>query len=270
VKKIGFLGAGNMGGAIIKGIANKLKDVEINVYDLDAEKASALNKYNVSILKCESDILNSSKYVFLAVKPQNLPELLPKISEFINEDTVIISICAGISGEYIIKHIGKPAKIVLAMPNTPLLLGKGATALSRPSGARLTGVTDEEFGFVKEIFDCSGLSVEIPPDRMKEIICINSSSPAFIYLFAKPFMDFCKNNGISDDAAKLLFTQTLIGAADMIGNSGIGIDELIKMVSSPGGTTIAGLSALYDGNLTDTVYEALKRCTKRAHELGGD
>lgn len=150
------------------------------------------------------------------------------------------------------------------MPNTPLLLGKGATALSR-----LSGVTDEEFGFVKEIFDCSGVSVEIPPDKMKEIICINSSSPAFIYLFAKPFMDFCKNNGISDEAAKLLFTHTLIGAADMIGNSGIGIDELIKMVSSPGGTTIAGLSALYDGNFTDTVYEALERCTKRAHELGG-
>jgi pyrroline-5-carboxylate reductase len=265
VKKIGFIGAGNMGGAIIKGIANKLNDVEISVYDLDTAKANELNKCNVTISKCEADILNSSKYVFLAVKPQNLPELLPKIAEFINEDTVIISICAGISGEYITKHLGKPAKIVLAMPNTPLLLGKGATAISR-----LSGVTDEEFAFVKEIFDCSGVSVEIPPDKMKEIICINSSSPAFIYLFAKPFMDFCNNNGISDNAAKLLFTQTLIGAADMIENSGISINELIKMVSSPGGTTIAGLSALYDGNFTDTVYQALTRCTKRAHELGGD
>lgn len=254
-----------MGGAIIRGIADKLNDVDISVFELDAEKAATLKFYGVSILKCEADVLNSSKYVFLAVKPQNLPELLPKIAEYINEETVIISICAGISGEYITKRIGKPVKIILAMPNTPLLLGKGATALSR-----LEGVTEEEFGFVRGIFDCSGVTAEIAPDKMKEIICVNSSSPAFIYLFTKPFIDFCHNNGIPNDSAKLLFAQTLIGAADMIKDSGYSIEELIKMVSSPGGTTIAGLSALYDGNFTDTVYEALERCTKRAHELGDD
>jgi pyrroline-5-carboxylate reductase len=265
VKKIGFIGAGNMGGAIIKGIADKLTDVDISVYELDPEKAAALKFYGVSISKCEADILNSCKYVLLAVKPQNLPELLPKIAQYITDDTVLISICAGISGEYIIKRIGKPAKIVLAMPNTPLLLGKGATAVSR-----LEGVSDEEFDFVRGIFDCSGVTAEITPDKMKEIICINSSSPAFIYLFTKPFIDFCNNNGIPADAAKLLFAKTLIGAADMISDSGYSIDELIKMVSSPGGTTIAGLSALYDGHFTETVYEALEKCTKRAHELGGD
>jgi pyrroline-5-carboxylate reductase len=262
---IGFIGAGNMGGAIIKGIKNKLTDVKISAYDSDSDKLYRLNLGENGILKCEADVLDGCKYVVLAVKPQTLPDVLQKIKDNITEDTVLISICAGISGEFIEKAIGKTAKIILVMPNTPLMLGEGATALSK-----LPGVTDEEFAFVKSVFDCSGKTAEIPCDKMKEIICVNSSSPAFIYLFAKPFIDYAEENGISGDAAKLLFSQTLIGAAKMITDSGYDIDELIKMVSSPGGTTLAGLSALYDGKFTDTITKACNRCTKRAYELGGE
>jgi pyrroline-5-carboxylate reductase len=140
----------------------------------------------------------------------------------------------------------------------------GATALSR-----LSGVTDEEFSFVKQIFECSGVVAEIPADKMNEIICINASSPAFIYLFAKSFTDYAAKTSIDEAAAKLLFSQALIGSAKMITDSGYTVDELIKMVSSPGGTTLAGLSALYDGNLAETVMDACERCTKRAYELSG-
>ncbi|MDR0986527.1 MAG: pyrroline-5-carboxylate reductase [Ruminococcus sp.] len=262
MNSIGFIGAGNMGSAIIKGIQSSLPEVKISVFDPNLDKTK-LN--GIDILKCEAAILDSCKYVVLAVKPQILPEVLGKIKGNVTDETVLISICAGISGAFIETAIGRAVKTVLVMPNTPLMVGEGATVLSR-----LMEVTDEEFAFVKSIFGASGVVAEIPYDKMNEIICVNASSPAFIYLFAKPFIEFAEENGIKESAAKLLFSQALIGAAKMIRKSGYSIDELIKMVSSPGGTTLAGLSALYDGNFTETVTEACKRCTDRAYELSGD
>ena len=102
---------------------------------------------------------------------------------------------------------------------------------------------------------------------MKEIIAINGSSPAFIYLFAKGFIDYAEGAGIDRQSATELFAQSLIGSAKMMTDSGYTIDELIKMVSSPGGTTLAGLDRLYEGNLTDTVKNCCESCTKRAYEL---
>jgi pyrroline-5-carboxylate reductase len=260
---IGFIGAGNMGSAIMKGISANLKDTSICFYEPDDAKAETLEKQEFTKCKCEAEVLDRAKYVFLAVKPQSLPEVLPKLTSAVTDETVIISICAGISGEYITKLLGKPAKIILAMPNTPLLIGEGATALSR-----CKGVSDEEFDTVRSIFKVAGLAVEIPENKMKEIICINSSSPAFIYLFAKAFIDYAEKNGIPKEAGASLFSQALIGAGKMITESGLAIDELIKMVSSPGGTTIAGLSGLYDGGFTEAITEACNRCTARAYELG--
>ena len=102
---------------------------------------------------------------------------------------------------------------------------------------------------------------------MKEIIAINGSSPAFIYLFAKGFIDYADKEGIDKDVATKLFAKTLVGSAKMITDSGYDIDTLIKMVSSPGGTTLAGLDGFYEGKLLDVVNDACERCTKRAYEL---
>ena len=102
---------------------------------------------------------------------------------------------------------------------------------------------------------------------MKEIIAVNGSSPAFIYLFAKGFIDYAVSAGIDKAAAEELFAQSLIGSAKMITDSGYSLDELIKMVSSPGGTTLAGLDRLYEGKLTDVVNHCCESCTKRAYEL---
>jgi pyrroline-5-carboxylate reductase len=120
---------------------------------------------------------------------------------------------------------------------------------------------------VKSIFSTGGIAEVVPMDRMKEIIAINGSSPAFIYLYAKGFIDYAKENGIDENAALRLFAKSLIGSAKMMTESGKTIDELIKMVSSPGGTTLAGLDGLYQGKLTDVVKDCCERCTKRAYEL---
>ena len=253
-----------MGTAILKGIAGSSmkSETKLYAYNPTAAKVDALASYGVQKCSSEAEVAAASQYLFLAIKPQKFDEVLPRIADAITEDTVLVSIAAGIGVEYIRKLTKPNAKVVLAMPNTPLLLGCGATALATEAP-----VSDAEFAVVRRIFDACGMTAVIEPAQMKEIIAINGSSPAFIYLFAKGFLDYAEQVGLSGDVAKELFAQSLIGSAKMITDSGYSIAELIRQVSSPGGTTLAGLDRFYAGNLTDVVQDACDHCTRRAYEL---
>lgn len=263
MKKVGFLGAGNMGFAIMKGITgSSLTDIELYAFDISETLRDRASSIGVNVCTSETDLVEKCDYVFLAVKPQVLSGVLETIRPSLTADKVVVSIAAGISGEYLKTRTMPELKAVLVMPNTPLLLGEGATALSKVEPA-----TDEEFDLVCSIFGACGEYAVLPADKMKEIIAINGSSPAFIYLFAKAFIEYASEQGISDEAAKKLFAKTLVGSAKMITDSGNTIDELIKMVSSPGGTTLAGLDRLYEGELVQVVKNACDSCTKRAYEL---
>ncbi len=261
---VGFIGAGNMGFAIMKGAAESALSGEIRLfaYDPNAEQVERLAPYGVTRCASEQEIMEQCKYVFLAVKPQIIEGVLETIAPSVKQDTVLVSIAAGITDEFIAKKTIPDAKVVLVMPNTPLLLGEGASALSRN-----VQVTDEEFEVVLNIFKVCGKAAVISKEKMKEIIAVNGSSPAFIYLFAKGFIDYAASEGIDSDVAKQLFAQSLIGSAKMITDSGYTIEELIRMVSSPGGTTLAGLDRLYSGKLEETVNDACTACTRRAYEL---
>ena len=261
---VGFIGAGNMGYAIMRGIAGSSlsENTALYAFDPDAEKCSRLKALGATVCDTELDVLKQCKYVFLAVKPQMFEDVLTQIAEGVTEDTVLVSIAAGITAEYIRSKTISNAKVILVMPNTPLLLGAGASALAK---SELT--SDAEFETVCRIFEACGIAATLPEDKMKEIIAINGSSPAFIYLFAKAFVDYAAKEGIAQETALSLFAQSLIGSAKMLTDSGYTVDELIKMVSSPGGTTLAGLDELYKGNLAQTVDAACTACTKRAYEL---
>ena len=225
MNKLGIIGAGNMGSAIINGIKKSGMNVEMYAYDKFTEKLDTLP---VTPCANEIEVVKLCKYVLLSVKPQMLGEVLDTIAPAVTADTVFISICAGISAEFIRKHTIDNAKVVLVMPNTPMMLGEGASAMSSVIGS-------------------CGITEVVPPNRMKEVIAINGSSPAFIYLYAKGFIDYADSVGIDKDAALKLFAQSLIGSAKMLSDSGMTVDELIKQVSSPGGTTIAGLEKLNEG-----------------------
>ncbi len=263
MKNVGFLGAGNMGYAIMKGISSgKLSDIKLFTYDIDEVSLKRAEKIGASLCTCENELVEKCDYIFLAVKPQILSSVLETIKSSLTPQKVVVSIAAGITGEYLKSRTNENLKAILVMPNTPLLLGEGATALSR-----VEPTTDEEFAVVCDIFNACGKTAVLSEDKMKEIIAINGSSPAFIYLYAKGFIEYAKEEGIDEETAKTLFAQSLIGSAKMITDSGNTIDELIKMVSSPGGTTLAGLDRLYEGNLVQTVKNACESCTKRAYEL---
>lgn len=273
MKNLGFIGAGNMGFAIIKGIVGSGKNnigeantfsqsTSLFSYEPDKEKTERLKQLGVTLCASENELAEKCEYILLAVKPQVLGKILDKMSHSVKESHVFISICAGISSEFIKEHTNSKVKTAIVMPNTPAMLGLGASAIAR-DGA----ISDEEFEFAKSVIGSCGIVREIPMDKMKEIICVNGSSPAFIYLFAKGFVDYAKEVGIDEKAALELFAQSLIGSAKMLTDSGMTVEQLIKQVSSPGGTTIAGLEKLYEGNLEGTVKEACRACTNRAYEL---
>ncbi len=265
---IGFLGVGNMGTAMLNGIANSplCADKTISAifaFDTNAERLAALAYKSVSICETAQQLVDASDYLILAVKPQVLADVLDALT--IRPDQVLISIGAGIGADFIRSHTVPDAKIILVMPNTPLMLGQGASAL-----AKCDGVSDDAFAFALALFRTCGIAEEIPESKMKEIIAINGSSPAFLYLFAKGFLDYAASEGIDADVALRLFAQSMIGSAKMLTDSGHTVDELIKMVSSPGGTTLAGLDTLYQGDLNGITMQCCDACTHRAYTLAGE
>lgn len=264
-RKIGFIGAGNMGRAIMRGVALSELRWEIEIYAADPIESNVDSLSDCDVIKCKDavELVNECDIVFLAVKPQVFEVVLDSIKASVRDEQIFVSIAAGIPADYIRNTLeNQNIGVIITMPNTPLLLGEGATAI-----ASTDSVAEKEFKFVCDVFESCGKIQVISEDKMKEIIAINGSSPAFIYLFAKGFIDYAVKNNIDENAAKSLFCQSLVGSAKMITDSGYSIDELIKMVSSPGGTTLAGLDKLYSNELTRAVDEACDACTKRAYEL---
>lgn len=264
-QKIGFIGAGNMAGAIINGMLGQgnFSPKEIFIYDLDQNKCCQMARKGLSVCDNASEVVTKSHIVFLAVKPQNYKEVLLEIKPVITEETVFVTIAAGISIAFIREHLQRGCPVARAMPNTPLLLGKGATALCRSDG-----LSDEDFKLILSIFSSSGIVEVLPESQMNAVIAINGSSPAYIYLFAKAVMDYAKQEGIGEEAALHLICKTFEGSAAMLIGSGKTPDELIRMVSSPGGTTLKALEALEKNGFCSSLFLAMEACTKRAEELG--
>lgn len=264
-KQIGFIGVGNMATAILQGILHSklYAPQEIAVFDPVEEKRNSFAPQGVMPLESGAAVVARCRMVVLAVKPQSFEEVLSEIAPMVEEDTVLVSIAAGISTPYICDTIGVPCKVVRVMPNTPLLLGVGASALSRNDR-----VTEEEFAKVQEIFSASGEIAVLPESLMNAVISVNGSSPAYIYLFAKAMLEQAVAYGMDESMALRLIAQTLHGSAEMLLRSGDTPEELIRKVSSPGGTTLKALETLKEYRFEEGIRQAMESCTRRAGELG--
>ena len=264
MKKIGFIGAGNMATAIIKGlIAQKGSGSFINVFDVSSEKLDEISKLGVNAFSSSQDVVKNSDIIVLAVKPQNYAEVLEALKEVVSTDKTFVSIAAGISINYVQSALGCECPVVRVMPNTPLLLKKGASALC-PSD----NISEDDKQIVYDMFAGSGVCEYITEDHMNEIIAVNGSSPAYIYMFAKAMADYAVSVGIDYGKALNLICATLEGSAAMLKESGDTPDVLIEKVSSKGGTTIEALNKLREHGFTEAIDDAMKACTKRAEELG--
>ena len=263
--KIGFIGAGNMGGALINGIirADIAQKDDIFVYDKDAEKVESFCAQGFNACASTLDTAKKSDYVFLCVKPQNYEEVLLELKDDELKDKVFITIAAGISIAYIKNMLGFDAKVIRVMPNTPLLIGYGASAISTKEP-----VSQEEFDFVKDIFATSGICEVIDESLMNEIISINGSSPAYFYYFIDIMANFADSRGIDKEVATRLIVDSMIGSAKMVVETAKTPTELINMVTSPGGTTLEAMKVFYDEDIKAIFEEAMTKCNKRADELG--
>ena len=265
-KKTGFIGAGNMASAIINGmLAAGAQPETLVVYDVDGEKLKAMEKRGIKAAECGADVLKECDYTVLAVKPQQLDTVLSELKTVCDDKKVIVSIAAGISTEYIKKGLSSNCPCVRVMPNTPLLLGCGATALCRTDN-----VSDEDFEYVKSLFENSGITAVISENEMNAVISVNGSSPAYFYLFAKAMQDYAVEQGIDGKTAMRLICATMKGSAEMLLNSGDDAETLIKKVSSPGGTTLKALDVFYENDTEQVIKKAMDACTKRAVELAGE
>jgi len=261
--KIGFIGAGNMATAIIGGLLRSgFESKDIYVYDVFKDKLCTFADKGLSISDSALSLTKDADIIVLAVKPQQYGEVLEGIAHGASMDKTFVSIAAGITVDFVRRKLGINAPVVRVMPNTPLLLGKGATALS-PSD----NVGEEVFEIVKGMFECSGVVEILPEKLMNAIISVNGSSPAYIYLFAKAVCDSAEKQGIDRDTAMKLFASVLEGSAEMLRSSGDDPDTLIAKVSSKGGTTIAALQRLYAHGFEEAIDDAMHACTKRAEEL---
>ncbi len=265
MNKIGFIGGGNMANAIIQGILHKnfLPASQIAVCDHNPAKCEAFLARGIAIQPDEIAVVKDAKYIVLAVKPQGLPPVLQAIAPYMRPEHVVISIVAGMSSLYLRQMLGQSCKVVVVMPNTPLMLGAGACAISRTDG-----VLEEEFQFVREAFGCGGIVEEIAESLQNTSIAVHGSTPAFLYLFAKTIINYAAKLGMQEETAKNLFCQTMIGAAKMLLESGKEPQALIDMVCSKGGTTLKGLEALENGRFCQTIEQAMDACIQRAKELG--
>ncbi|MEA5012096.1 MAG: pyrroline-5-carboxylate reductase [Angelakisella sp.] len=263
--KFSAIGAGNMATAIIDGVlhAGFLSPSQMGFYDHSPEKQDAMTIKGLTFFQNVEELCSNSRYIMLSVKPQVVESVLIQMKGHLTKDHVIISIAAGISEHFIKDILGEETKLVLVMPNTPLMVGEGATAISCCQPTTL-----QEFEFVKQIFSAAGMVREVPSSKLNEIIPVNGSSPAFIYLFAKCFCEYANEQGIDPKTANDLFCQALIGSAHMMLKSGKTHQELIDMVTSPKGTTLMGLEALEKGNFKNVIEECCKATIQRAYELG--
>lgn len=263
--KFGIIGAGNMASAIAGAMLEKgvILPSDMMVCDHHQENHKDWYSNGAHLAKSESEVVENCEYVLLSIKPQGFSDLLAKLKPVCTEKNVFISIAAGISADYIKSALGSETKVVLVMPNTPVSIGFGASAL-----AKVAPTSDDEFKTVLSFFSSSGAAVEIPSNKMNEVIPLNGSSPAFIYRIAQIFTDCGERAGFDRETALNLFCAALIGSAHMMTDTGKSLDELIKAVCSKGGTTLAGLDAMERGGLEKALTDGFDACVKRAYELG--
>ena len=261
MKKILFIGAGNMANAIASGISKSkiVNDKDIILFDKNVEQYSKFNSEFSYAKDLNSGILLAD-YIFISVKPQNIKEVLSEINVDI-KNKVFISICAGITMSSI-ENVLTDVCLVRAMPNTPLLIGQGVTALCKNKRT-----SNDDFEFVKTIFSSCGIITEIDEKDINALTAITSSSPAYIYLFIKSMLDGAKSLDFNYENTLELICKTFIGSANMVLASDKSLDEQIRMVKSPNGTTEKALNVLEGNDIQKTISDAMEACTKRAIEL---
>lgn len=257
---IGFLGCGNMGEAILKGVINSGINSNIFVYD-KSKNEELKSKYNIEIVENEEEIGKKCDIIFLAVKPNVYFEVLDKIKNYLT-DNIIVTMAPGITIESIENFLGKEVKVVRTMPNLPLMVQAGCIAYS-------FGKNLEKFekNSVENLFKKIGTSIEIKEELFDAVVGASGSSPAFMFMFIEALADGVVYSGLGRKEAYQLIGQTMIGCGKMFLESGKHPGELKDNVCSPGGTTIVGVRQLEENNFRGAIIKAVIETIEKSKSM---
>ena len=264
-KKIGFLGGGNMGEALIRGIVKTgiVPPQELFVTDVRLDRLEELSRmYGLHTLSDNALLVRRVDVVILAVKPQILKAVLQEIAPA-TPGKLLVSIAAGVSTTEIRRHLPAGTRLIRCMPNTPALVLEAATAL-----ARGRDLAPGDLETAQAIFEAVGRVVVLEEEHMDAVTGLSGSGPAYIALVVEALADGGVKVGLDRQTAMTLATQTVLGSARLLLETGAHPGQLKDMVTSPGGTSIAGIHTLEAGGLRRTLIDAVERATLRSRELG--
>lgn len=260
----GFIGVGNMGGALAKAVAKSTKDIWVTDYCI--EKAERLRDQLDVEISYNAEIAQNAKYIFLGVKPQIMPSVLEGIRDTLKDrkdSFVLVTMAAGLSIKTIRSLAGGDYKTIRIMPNTPVEVGEGEILYTKSENT-----TDEELAFFLENMKYAGELTSVDESLMNAGCSLSGCGPAFVYMFIRALAQGGIDCGIDEETALKLACQTVRGSAQMLSQSPLSPDTLIKNVCSPGGSTIEGVKSLEEDAFEQAVRKALLAAYKRNIELG--
>lgn len=258
---IAFVGAGNMGEALIRGliVAGTVKPEQIIAYDVRGDRLDFLHK-TFGVRTSES--VPSADVIVLAVKPQNVSDALSSLR--LHPSSFILSIAAGITTARIETELGGQPRVIRVMPNTPALVGAGAAALCKGRYA-----TDDDLATAESILAAVGITVRVDETHLDAVTALSGSGPAYIFYVTEALIRAGVDAGLREDEARRLMIQTVLGAGKLLVETGELPEELRKKVTSPGGTTEAALKVMFERKLAGILAEAVQAAVKRGRELAG-
>lgn len=262
--RIGFIGTGAMGGAMLKGIHEKNPSFQFHIYDKDlARMDETAKKYGATAHPGEASVVSASDIVFLAVKPNHMESVLKACTTASADGKVFITLAVGLPLALYVRFFGEQAKVVRTMPNTPALIGEGITLY-----CCTPGVLPDERRTVVSLLETAGMVEELEERLMSEVTAVTSSSPAFFFMMIEAMGDAAVLSGIPRAAAYRWAAAAMAGSARLFLQSGKHPGELKDMVTSPGGTTIEGLAVLERNGFRSAVIEAMGAVTRKARAIG--
>ena len=267
---LAFLGAGSMGGAILRGVvASGIPADAITATNRTPEKAQVLAELDgvASIALSERpdgnlDAARDARIVLVGVKPAMVPDLLREIAPVLAEDAIVVSLAAGVTLATFAEALGDDARVVRSMPNTPSTIRKGVTGLAAGAAA-----TAEDLALVRRLFETVGVVIEVPESQIDALSTISGSGPAYVFLLIEEWTKVGVSLGFSEADARVMAEQTFIGSTALLEASGETPAEMRRRVTSPKGTTERAIAVLQDAHLADTFAEASAAALARNREL---
>lgn len=265
-KKIGFLGAGNMAEALIRGLLKTglVPPESIFTSDVRRDRLEMLGRlFGIHTLGDNLLLVRRADVLILSVKPQIIRQVLEEIAQDVTSDKLVISIAAGVPTDVLRAHLKGTVRLIRTMPNTPALVLEGATAI-----ALSKDLQPGDLEIAQEIFSAVGKVVVLEEELMDTVTGLSGSGPAYVALVVEALADGGVKMGLSRDVAMTLAAQTVLGSAKFLLETGEHPGRLKDLVTSPGGTAIAGIATLEEGGLRTTLINAVERATRRSRELG--